>query len=388
VNSLPFTPSEPYTVGVELELQLVNTETYNLTTDAQSLLRQLEREPLSGEVKPEVTQSMIELNSSVHTDCALLLGQLEAIRDCIVRAARQLNIAVCGGGAHPFQRWNERRIFPGERFQMILEKYGFLAKQFTVFGQHIHIGCRDGDDALYLAHALGRFVPHFVALSAASPFYQGEDTQFDSSRLSVVNAFPLSGVLPLVQDWRDFEVYFDKVARLGVVQSMKDFYWDIRPKPEYGTVEIRVCDTPLTVQTAAVLAAFAQALSCYLLEQRPSEVAADHYLVYSVNRFQASRHGLRGEIIDPTNGERRQLDADLRDTLRLLEPYGTNFGSRTLLDALAARVAAATNDAKWLRDQYERQRSLPDVVRRQCAQWAEQVRPDASLAEPDLPARA
>jgi carboxylate-amine ligase len=109
-----------------------------------------------------------------------------------------MNVAIAGGGTHPFQKWSDRQIYPTERFLSVSEKYGFLAKQFTVFGQHVHVGCTSADDAIYLTHALIRYVPHVIALAASSPFYQGVDTAFDSSRLSVVNAFPLSGTMPLV----------------------------------------------------------------------------------------------------------------------------------------------------------------------------------------------
>ena len=121
-------------------------------------------------------------------------------------------------------------------------------------------------------------MPHFIALAASSPFYQGVDTAFDSSRLSIVNAFPLSGTMPLVHAWAEFNRYFDQMFDLGIVASMKDFYWDIRPKPEYGTVEIRVCDTPLTVDRAAQIAAYAQALARWLWEARPIDVTPDLYL--------------------------------------------------------------------------------------------------------------
>jgi carboxylate-amine ligase len=229
---LPFKPSQRCTVGVELELQLVNTQNYNLATDAEDLLRGLAQVQHSGEVKPEITQSMIEINSSVHPEFGSLLEELTSIRDSLTDEARRLNVGIAGGGAHPFQKWSDRRIFPADRFHGLYEQYGYLAKQFTVFGQHIHIGCADGDEALYLAHALGRYVPQLVALSAASPFYQGVDTAFDSSRISIISAFPLSGVLPFVHRWEEFLAYCDKMLELKVVGSIKDFYWDVRPKPE------------------------------------------------------------------------------------------------------------------------------------------------------------
>jgi carboxylate-amine ligase len=120
----------------------------------------------------------------------------------------------------------------------------------------VHIGCPGADLTLYLLHGISRYVPHFIALSASSPFVQGGDTGFQSARLNSVFAFPLSGRAPFVETWAAFEVFFEKMTATGAVKSMKDFYWDIRPKQEYGTIEVRVMDAPLTVRRAAQIAAY------------------------------------------------------------------------------------------------------------------------------------
>jgi glutamate---cysteine ligase / carboxylate-amine ligase len=281
-----FKSVEAFTIGIELELQLVNLRDFDLTRGAESVLSALTKSPHARNVKPEITESMIELNSDVHVHHADLLCDLVSIRDALSAVAGKLNIGIAGGGAHPFHHWSQRRIFPTERFSALSDLYGYLAKQFTVFGQHVHIGCASGDAAIRLAHELARFVPHFIALAAASPFSQGEDTAFASSRLHAVSAFPLSGHMPPVPDWAAFEDYFERMARFGIVRSMKDFYWDVRPKPEYGTIEIRVCDTPLDVEVAAAIAAFAQTLCVWLSEQPAADRDLDYH-VYDYNRFQA-----------------------------------------------------------------------------------------------------
>ena len=365
---LAFKSSSPLTLGVELELMLLDTRDWNLASDADDLLRRVARETHGGELKPEITQSMVEINSAVHTRFAALRDELRVTRDVLARNSRRMNVAIAGGGTHPFQKWSERRIYPTERFLSVSEKYGFLAKQFTVFGQHIHIGCADADDAVYLNHALSRYVPHFIALAASSPFYQGVDTAFDSSRLSVVNAFPLSGTMPWARDWAEFNAYYDRMHGLGIVQSMKDFYWDIRPKPEYGTVEIRVCDTPLTVDRAAEIAAFAQALAAALWDERPT-LSPDMYLVHSYNRFQACRHGLSGTLVDASRSTSVPLLEDLRVTLRGLTPYATSLGSLDALESLQASFGGEGNDAGWLRARYAQSATLPDVVRQQAARF-------------------
>ena len=365
---LTFTSSAALTFGVELELMLVNTRDFNLANEADDLLRRIVRDAPQGELKPELTQSMIEINTQVHERYPALVAELGATRDVLAGHARKMNVALAGGGTHPFQKWSDRKIYPNERFLSVSEKYGFLAKQFTVFGQHVHIGCASADDAIYLTHALIRYAPHFIALAASSPFYQGVDTAFDSSRLSIVNAFPLSGTMPLVRSWSEFNRYYDRMYDLGIVRSMKDFYWDIRPKPEYGTVEIRVCDTPLTVDRAAQIAAFAQALARWLWEERPIDVGPDIYLTHSYNRFQACRHGFSGMLIDAATGRSRPLGDDLRDTLEALVPHAQMLGSQEALEALDATIDAG-NDAAWLRRAFAETSTLTDVVRRQASLW-------------------
>jgi glutamate---cysteine ligase / carboxylate-amine ligase len=300
-------------------------------------------------VVPEITESMIEVSTSVHESHTPLLAQLRSIRDALTRAGDRLNVGVCGGGTHPFQQWSERRIFPKPRFNEVSALYGYLAKQFTIFGQHIHVGCATGDEALRLLHSLGRFVPHFIALSASSPFVQRHDTLFSSARLNSVFAFPLSGRAPFTLSWDDFDqTYFARMERTGVVKSMKDFYWDIRPKPEYGTIELRVCDTPLTVELAAALAAYLQVLCAMLGEgAEPAPEEAD-YLVYNYNRFQACRFGLDGTLVHPRSYASLGVREDIEATLTRVRPFAVDLRAEDALDHLRL-VLKQGNDASFLR---------------------------------------
>jgi len=363
-----FTTSQPLTLGVELELQLVSTHDFDLAPQAQDLLRVLANHSGGWDVKPEITRSMIEIGTSIQRQHGTLLAELHDLRDQLARGARKLNIGIAGGGTHAYQHWSQQQIFPGERFHYISELYGYLAKQFTVFGQHVHVGCEDGDRALWLLHMLSRYVPHFIALSASSPYVQGVDTGFDSARLNSVFAFPLSGRAPFCLGWDEFGRYFDKMASTGVVQSMKDFYWDIRPKPEFGTIELRVCDTPLTVDKAAALACYLQCICRYLREQKPFEPAEDDYLVYTFNRFQACRFGLDGEIVDPKTKERHRLRDDILRTLARVDEHALDLQA---LDAsnLIRESLFAGNDALWMRQQHDAGKPLSAVVEGAAQRW-------------------
>ena len=368
-----FKSSESLTMGVELELQLVNLSSFNLAPSSPDLLHVLKQLPFPGSVMPEITESMIEVATSVHSCHRDLLNQLRQIRDTLVSTADRLNIGICGGGTHPFQNWSEQRIFSKPRFQEVSELYGYLAQQFTIFGQHIHIGCRSGDEALFLLHALNRYVPHFIALSASSPFVQGRDTLFNSARLNSVFAFPFSGRAPFILFWDQFvQEYFLKMEHTGIIKSMKDFYWDIRPKPEFGTVELRICDTPLTVDKAADLAAYAQMLACWLLDNKP-ELTRDIYTTYLHNRFNAARYGMEGVFIDPVLRKQIILGDYILDTCKQLETYADTLGSQAALSRIKASAHQRDNDAKWLRQQYRDFQSLNDTVMRQTNLWCNEI---------------
>ncbi|WP_116135769.1 YbdK family carboxylate-amine ligase [Trinickia diaoshuihuensis] len=365
----PFINSKPFTFGVELEIQVVNTHDYDLTKAASDLMRLVKDHKVPGNITPEITESMIELSTGICNSHEEALSQLRTLRDTLVAAADQLNVGLAGGGTHAFQQWSERQIFDAPRFQYLSELYGYLAKQFTVFGQHVHIGCPDPDSALFLLHAMSRFIPHFIALSASSPYVQGVDTGFHSARLNSVFAFPLSGRAPFVLTWTAFEEYFSKMVATGVVNSMKDFYWDIRPKPGYGTIEVRVMDTPLSVDRAAAIACYIQTLARHLLVDRPFVPKEDDYLVYTFNRFEACRFGLGGTCINPQTGERRPIFEDILETLRVIEPHGEALHSSAALREIAGIAQGQVNDATWLRTVVAKEKSLHEAVRQQCLRW-------------------
>jgi carboxylate-amine ligase len=197
---------------------------------------------------------------------------------------------------------------------------------------------------------------------------QGHDTGFDSARLNSVFAFPLSGRAPFVHTWDEFGAFFDKMTSTGVVQTMKDFYWDIRPKPEYGTIELRVCDTPLTVQKAAALACYLQAICRYLREERPFEPAEDDYLVYTFNRFQACRFGLDGDIVDPKTKQRQKIREDIIRTLARIDPHALDLRALDATNLIRDSLFEG-NDAAWLRAQRVTGLPLAAVTEQAVQRW-------------------
>jgi carboxylate-amine ligase len=361
---LEFARSSALTMGVELELQLIDRRTGDLTRGASDLIALVTRKPFPGDVKPEITESMLEISTSVQHAFGPTLDQLTAMRDALVVGADRLDLEIAGGGTHPFQRWYDRQIYDRPRFRHVAGLYGYLAKQFTVFGQHVHIGCENGTRALWLLHRLSSYIPQFIALAASSPYFQGVDTAYDCSRLNSVYAFPLSGRAPFLTEWADFERFFAKLKALGVVESMKDFYWDIRPKPEYGTIEVRVFDTPLTVERAAVLAAYVQVICRMLLEHPEPPASEDIYVTYNYNRFQACRFGLEGQLIDGATGAVRPVHQEVLATLDQVRPFARELGAVDAMDEIERLVRSDGNHARWQRETYQSHHSMAELVLR------------------------
>lgn len=373
---LEFKDSKALTLGVELELQIVNTRNFDLTKGSQDILSLLAREKHGFDIKPEVTESMIEIATGIHQNIDTLEAELNQIKALLIEVSEKLNLGLCGGGTHPFQHWAERKIYPAERYALVSEIYGYLIKQFTVYGQHIHIGCVTGDLAIGLANYLTQYIPHFIALSASSPFYQGIDTSFKSSRLNSISAFPMSGVMTNIKNWDQFNDYFSEMQQLGVVQSMKDFYWDIRPKPEFGTVEIRVCDTPLTIHRACLITAYAQMLASHFFTRSLQELPVKKLaLTYNYNKFQASRYGFNGLIIKSNQSyEQVKIKDDILNTLQTLSDDAEKLGLRSQLNELEEISLKENCDADWIRSDFERSDNLSSVVEQSCALWRDSVR--------------
>jgi carboxylate-amine ligase len=369
VSALPFNASKPLTMGVELELQVVDRRSCDLTRGASDIIALLARRGNPGDARHEITESMLEVSTRVHERHRAVLEELLAVRDAVVDAADRINLLVAGGGAHPFQRWPERFVTDRPRYQKLAELYGYLAKHITIFGQHVHIGCADGDTALYLLHALSRYIPHFLALAASSPYYQGVDTEFHSARLNTMAPYPTSGFAPYIERWEAFEEYYERLRRYGVIESMKDLYWDIRPKPEYGTVEVRVFDTPLTVEKAAALAAYVQVLCHGILAQRATRPAQDNYIVYQYNRFQACRFGLNGDLIDPQDHSHRPIREDIAQTIAALSSSSRALEADEPMRQIERWARDGANDAQWLRERFADSRSLEDLVWQQARRW-------------------
>lgn len=297
---MKFTASDPLTFGLELELEIVDLSTGRLSPSSVALWKDLQKTPPGKLFALEATQSTIELNSSVHRDAQSMLEEVHARVSQLQEVAAAHGVGVCGGGTHVSQFWNERVLTPSKRARQLDERFGFLPKRFSTYGMHVHVGLPDTESAVRVANVLQAHTPLFIALSAASPFLQHLDSGFAASRPLEPLVYPHGGPMPYLFDWPHFESLAQEFFDTGIAESLKDIYWDVRPKPELGTVEVRVFDTPLSVSKAVNLAAWTRAIAGLALAgQLQLPQPREHVTEAKVSRFLACRDGLEARLFDP-----------------------------------------------------------------------------------------
>ena len=370
----PFSHSRLGTMGIELELMVLDRLTFNQLPAAPDILRLLDRQEKRWIATPQITTSMLEVASSVLENYQQAASELEEIRLSVEQAAFAVGAVIAGGGAHPFKRWSDQRIYPKDRYRASARKFGYLAKLFTVFGMHVHVGVPSGDEAIRLCAWLTQRAPLFIALSANSPCWQGENSGFCSARSKVVGAFPMSGTMPAhIRSWSQFEQHFDRLASLGIVGSIKDFYWDVRPKPEFGTIELRVLDTPLHPAYAAALACYARALCIEAYRQPGRWPADDGPELYTWNRFNAARDGIDGAWIDPESGRSCSIAEVINADMARLAPQSDDpcFGKAR---AQIEQLLRDGGQARWLTRQLAAGYGMNDLARHASELFSQQAR--------------
>jgi glutamate---cysteine ligase / carboxylate-amine ligase len=342
-----FTPSEPLTLGLELELQIVDASTGQLSPSSQALWDELQATPHGHCYALEATQSTIELNSSVHRDAEAARREMHARVAQLQDVARARGLALRGGGTHVAQFWNEGVLTSSERAHQLDQRFGFLPKRFSTYGMHVHVGMPDAESALRVAHVLQAHVPVFIALAAASPFLQHGDSGFAACRPLEPLVYPHGGPMPYLLDWAHLESLVQEFCNTGIADSLKDIYWDVRPKPEFGTVEVRVFDTPLTVDKAVNLAAWTRALAGLALNGQLTLPQPRRYVTEGkVSRFLACRDGLQARLFDPVRGRWLSGQAWALELSALIATHEPTPMDRPALDALANGITGEQDHAR------------------------------------------
>jgi len=328
-----------YTVGVEEELMIVDGSSYALVNAIESLLEDAGAanvERRDGEIKPELMESVLEIATKPCANVTEAGEQLRSLRHNVRETAAARGLTIGSAGTHPFAMWEDQRIVARPRYRDLISALRFVARQELIFGMHVHVGIDDADKAIHVANGMRVHIPVLLALSANSPFWRGDRTGLLSTRTPIFRQFPRVGMPPSYADWEDWERTVAFMVGSGVMEDYTYLWYDVRPHPNLGTVEIRVCDSQTRLEHTVALTALIQAMVHELAEhyEAGTELSEYPWQMLDENKWLAARHGLDGEIVDLPTNERITTKALTRRLLERLTPHAQQLGGADALDGI------------------------------------------------------
>jgi carboxylate-amine ligase len=348
------------TLGAELELQIVNAETCALTSKAEDLLKVLKTE---SRIKPELYLDMIELNTGICRDANEVESDLSKTLDLLEAAGEKIGVAFASTGTHPFSRYALSDVYPAERYNDLIDRNQWLTRRWKVYGLHVHIGMESGDACIRFNNFFMRLLPHLLALSSSAPFWQGYDTGLATCRPTIYEALPTAGLPYFVQSWNEFTALCETLRRAKAITSLKDLWWDVRPSPGFGTLEIRICDSPATLAETVALVAFIHGLAHWFKDHGDwlSHVPQPQHWLMRENKWRVIRHGMDADLVMNAEGDNQAIREDILDWIKRIEPYAMKLGYIPQMDVLHG-ICAKDSSAARQRAVHARDHSLREVA--------------------------
>jgi carboxylate-amine ligase len=343
------------TLGVEWELQLIDARTRALRQDAREVLAALPELAMGSRIpklRYELMQSTIELATGICSTVAEAKEDLAGTIAQLQRVTSARDMMLTCAGTHPFSSWRDAKMAPVQRYAELVEQMQWLVRRIQLFSVQVHVGLTDGNRAIPIINALSRYLPHFLALTASSPYWNGEDTGLASIRAVIFGELPTAGPPHRLSDWKEFEDYMDTLLRAGTIRSIKEVWWDIRPHPDFGTIEIRICDGVPTLREIGMVAALSQCLVQQLSLQidRGYQLPSPATWVVRDNKWRATRYGLDAIVITDDSGATAPMRDELYELVRELEPVADRLGCGSELSVVSEVLDQGAS--------YERQRAV------------------------------
>ena len=361
-----FGQGDPYTLGVEEEYMLLDPESFDLVQHIDTVLASMAGHELESQVRPELMQSVLEIATPVCRTAGDVDHELRKLREYVTSVAQGQNLRVGSSGTHPFSHFERQRITARDRYRALVDQLQYVARRELIFGLHVHVAVDDPDKAVQVVNGLLVELPPLLALSANSPFWRGEATGLSSTRQMVFAAFPRSGPPPRFRDYNDYAEVVGQLEKTGCIADYTHIWWDIRPHPRLGTVEIRVCDAVSRVEHAVGLAAYCQALVKHYCERydRGEEIRSYHRILTSENKWLAARYGLEAPLMDLETGRRNRVPVAqlVRRRLKDLQPHARELGSETELEGIHDILDKGNGADRQLRV-FNANRDIVEVVR-------------------------
>jgi carboxylate-amine ligase len=354
-----------YTLGVEEELMILDGRTFALANEIEAIVDAYEGD---GEVKPELLQSVLEIATPPCKDVSEAGRHIRRLRREVSDAAAEKGLCIGSAGTHPTAMWEDQRVSADPRYRDLIAALRFIARQEIIFGLHVHVGLDDAEKAIHVVNGMRVHVPILLALSANSPYWRGDQTGLASTRMPIFRAFPRVGIPPYYDGWEDYERRIGFMVDAGVMADPTYLWYDVRPHPKFGTVEVRAMDAQTHVEHTIGLTALIQAMVKELAEhyEAGGTLGSYPYEMLDENKWLAARHGLEGELVDLP--ERRMVPAKelgrrLYDRLR---EHAQDLGSERELEGIADLLEKGTG-AQRQRVVYEAnhdwQELLSEIVR-------------------------
>jgi carboxylate-amine ligase len=348
-----------YTVGLEEELMILSPDDYALVNKIDDLLE----DTSEGEIKPELLQSVLEISTNPCSDMREAGAALRALRRQVRDIAEKRGLCIGSAGTHPFARWEDQLVTRAPRYRDLVEALRFVARQEIIFGLHVHVGIDDAEKAIHVANGMRVHVPILLALSANSPYWRGDDTGLASTRMPIFRAFPRVGIPPYYGGWDDYERRISFMVDTGVMSDYTWLWYDVRPHPNFGTVEVRAMDAQTHVEHTLALAALIQAMVKEIAEHfEAGERLADYpYEMLDENKWLATRHGLEGELVDLPDRETVPTKALARRLYDRLKDHAQDLGAANELDGVLDLLENG-NGAFRQRKVYEANRDFSELL--------------------------
>ena len=353
-----------YTLGIEEELMIVDNETLDLSNSIEGLLEDLSEITTEGDVKPELMESVCEIATTPTANAAEAGAQLRALRRQVQQVAAQRGLAIGSAGTHPFAMWEDQRIVARPRYRDLVSGLQFVARQEIIFGIHVHVGIDDPNKAIHVTNGMRVHLPLLLSLSANSPFWRGDSTGLDSTRTPIFRTFPRVGIPPRYDNFEDWRKRIEFMVRAKAIGDYTYLWYDVRPHPNFGTVEIRVMDSQTRVEHTLALAALIQAMVKELAEhyEAGKRLSRYPYEMLDENKWLAARHGLDGQLVDLPKTDRVPVVDLARRLMKRLRPHAEELGSATELEGLEEILENGDGASRQL-VVYEANHDLREVVR-------------------------
>lgn len=335
MNTIEFKSNSEPTVGIELELALVDASDMSLSSSIERVLGLVPFE-FKDSVKPELMQSYVEINTGVCKTIDQAEQDLTAKLLCVEQIAEQLDLRIYWSATHPFSLWQDQRVTPSERYEGLVELLQDMARQLVCFGLHVHVGVDSGDKAVMICDRIMRHLPMLLALSCNSPWWENRVSGLQSHRAKIMEGLPTAGLPPLMRNWSEYVWLVTHLVETGFMNTIREIWWDVRPHHNFGTVEVRMCDMPGNLEDSLAIAAMIQCLVKALSDEIDQGTYQHdcHPMMVRQNKWRASRFGLKAELIDPFSRQPHPVRNIVQDLVKKLGPIGQELGCEKHLNRI------------------------------------------------------